>query len=378
MIDFSNRLKSLKDRRQGSRERALLESSMEEYQKNRYMTLGFDSREEEYYESLKESDSVKYTIGAMAPVNKRSTEISFEEGERVAKSLIKSLDKSGISTEYKFQGSVALDIHIEKHSDVDVLIIRKDVIQVDTSGPGIYLSTSDKRNMLDIIKEIRVESEDILPKNFPETKVDISGNKSIAMSEGSLKRKVDVVPSCWYDTVDYQRSKLEEDRGIKIYHKGDHKLHLNLPFKHISLISTRDGEYNGNLRSVIRLMKNVVADMPDYKKKKAKKLSSYDLAAIAYHMETQLYIPYELRLGLVEKTRKHLEKLIVDNSYRNSLLVPDKSRKIFNLEQDPEKLEALKILFSEIDDLAKLIHQDLAGAFQFDYNPDTVLNKKIS
>lgn len=35
-------------------------------------------------------------------------------------------------------------------------------------------------------------------------------------------------------------------------------------------IERKDTNYNGNLKMVIRLMKNMIADMPDYKKEKQK------------------------------------------------------------------------------------------------------------
>jgi len=374
MIDFGKRLDKLKDRRQGTREIVIHESAsfdglgMEDY--------GQDIRTKEMYETLKESDSIKYTIGAMASVDEKSTQISISEGNRVADSLIKSLGVRSIYTESRLQGSVALDIHIKGHSDVDMLIIKKRIVKVEYPKlvPENYSTSSDYRSMVEIVQEIRLESEDILPRNFQKANVDISGNKSIAMSGGSLQRKVDIVPACWYDTHEYQRTQDESDRGIEIYHKGNHKLILNLPFTHITLISNRDNRYNGNLRSVIRLMKNMIADMPDYKKRVAKKLSSYDLASIAYHMESRLYMSYEMRLGLVEKTREYLNYLLISPYTRSLLKVPDESREIFD---NDEKVRALEVLESEFTALAEAIFKDL-NPYLAQYNPNSILNKRVA
>lgn len=378
MISFENRLASLKNRRQGSLERAILESSMESFQKERELTLNTDLRTKEDYENLKESNSIKYTIGAMAPVSKRSTEISFEEGTRVAENLMKSLSSKGISSSHRFQGSVALDIHIEGHSDVDVLIIKQDIVLVPRLYSHTYSEPSDKRSMEDIIKELRIESESILTKNFPQANVDITSNKSISLEGGSLKRKVDIVPSCWNDTVEYQKTGNESDRGINIYHKENHELIFNQPFKHIDLIERKDTNYNGNLKMVIRLMKNMIADMPDYKKKKAKNLSSFDLASIAYYMDSYLNVPFNMRIALVEKLRLHLNKLVQDKTFRDLLYVPDESRKIFNAEDYNEKVEALNILASDISDLAIAIFNDIKpwNVKQFDSN--IILNKQVA
>jgi len=374
MIDFGKRLDRLKDRRQGTRERATYESaSFDGIKMDNY---GQDIRTKEIYETLKESNSIKYTIGAMASVNKKSTQISILEGNRVADSLIKSLEFKNIYTESKLQGSVALDIHIKGHSDVDMLIIKKGIFKVEYPRltPENYSTSSDDRLMVDIVQEIRLESEDILQRKFPKVDVDTSGNKSIAMSGGSLQRKVDIVPACWYDTHTYQQTQNESDRGIEIYHKSNHELILNLPFTHIKLISNRDYRYNGNLKSVIRLMKNMIADMPDYKKRVAKKLSSYDLASIAYHMESRLSMSYDMRLGLVEKTREYLNYLLISPYARSLLEVPDESRKIFD---NNEKVKALEVLESEFTALAEAIFRDLNPCLP-QYNPNSILNKRVA
>ena len=375
MIDFGKRLKSLKERRQGSRERAIYESAMTSIAMENAISRGQDIRTREAYEALSESDSIKYTIGAMAPVDEKATQVSISEGNRVADSLIKSLKVRDIYTVSRLQGSVALNIHIKGYSDVDMLIIKESVVLVESPRiiPNNYTDSEDKRTMENIVKEIRIESEDILPRNFPQAEVNIAGNKSIGMDKGSLQRKIDIVPAGWFDTIAYQQSKNEDDRGIKIYHKGNHELIENLPFKHIQLISDKDDRYNGNLRSAIRLMKNMIADMPDYKKSVAKKLSSYDLASIAYHMNADLYLPYEMRLGLVEKIRAHLQNLLTNSFLRVSVDVPDGSRKIFD---SAEKTRALEVLTGEFTALAQSLAKDIRPYME-SYDSQVVLNKRV-
>src|SRR5690606_4339352 len=99
-----------------------------------------------------------------------------------------------------------------------------------------------------------------------------------------------------------------------------------------------------------------IADMPDYKKRIAKKLSSYDITAIGYDMNDQLTCPSYFSLGLVEKLRAHLTILVDVPALRNAMEVPDGSRKVFDTE---EKIEALKILHSEVTDLAVSIYKSL-------------------
>lgn len=374
MIDFEKRLKSLKERRQGTREQAIYDS-VDAFSANNAIQHGVDIRKSESFEKLNEVAGIKYTIGAMAAVDPASTRVSISEGNRVADSLIKSLQNSGEYVTKRLQGSVALDIHIKGHSDVDMLIIVANLVCIELPkvNPNAYSPATDPRSLINIAKDLRSKSEIILPINFPRAEVNISGNKSIALEGGSLKRKIDIVPAIWLDTIKYQISGQESDRGIKIYHKTNHEFHLNYPFTHIKMINDRDSLYSGNLKSVIRLFKNMIADMPDYKKRIAKNLSSYDLAAIAYHMNADLNVPNYMKLALVEKARAHLALLNKAKLYRDTLDVPDGSRKIFNEEG---KTDALEILANEISDLAKAIYEELRP-FSKEYDANVILNKSV-
>lgn len=350
MIDFEKRLKNLKDRRQGTRELVLLEKGFNSWDSGDYRTS-------EAYEVISESSGVRYAIGAMSAVDPKSTEVSINEGNRVADTLINMLKTSNITASKRMQGSVVLDIHIEGHSDVDMLVILEDMVLIQTpklDGTSCY--ASDKRPMVDIVAELRRESETKLTSRYYEVNVDCSNNKSIALEGGSLKRKVDIVPSCWYHTHDYQRTEQEHDAGINIYHKKEHCLLENFPFKHIQKINLKDTQYSGNLKKVIRLLKNMIADMPEYKKIKAKTLSSYDLASIGYHMDEKLSVPSYMTLSLVEQTRSHLSLLHASKVYRDGLNVPDETRKIFD---NDKKVEALEILTKEMEDLAFSIYKEL-------------------
>lgn len=367
MINFEDRLTRLKNRRQGTAERDRIEKGL-------YSFAG-DQRTIEAHENLHESAAIKYVIGAMAAVSAESTKTSKIEGERVATTLIDLLKTAGISAEMRLQGSVALDIHIEGHSDVDMLILKADVITIQRPPlPGTsYIDASDSRSMVDIVSEIRTQSEEKLKSRYHAAEVDTSGNKSISMSGGSLKRKVDIVPSCWHDTHDYQRTKLDYFRAVKIYDKGNNSLIENKPFLHIKKINDRDALYSNNLKKVVRLMKNVVADMPDYKKNKAKKLTSFDIASIAFSMNERLSCSQYLPLALLEGLRSYLLILSYLDEPRNSLMVPDESRKIFNSD---EKIEALRILYSEINDLAIAVQKAISPQ-QENYDGETLKRKQV-
>lgn len=352
MINFSDRLKKLKERRQGTAQRYALDQG--------YTALAsvYDYRPQESYEKVKDSDAIKYVIGAMAPVSSKSTQVSIDEGERVANTLVGMLETDRINTEFRLQGSVALDIHIEGHSDVDMLILKRDIVLVQQPAlPSTnYTDAPDKRPMLDQVKEIRLASEVKLTSRYYQATVDCSNKKSISMSGGSLARKIDVVPSCWHDSHDYQRSGQQYDRSVRIYDKEKHEFIENKPFLHIKKVDDKDSIYGGNLKKVVRLMKNIVADMPDYKKKVAKKLTSFDLTSIAYHMDAQLTCPEYFPLLLLHSLDIWLKKLKDDKALRDSLKSPDEVQPIFN---SVEKDDALEILSKEVSDLAASVYRDL-------------------
>lgn len=367
MINFENRLTSLKNRRQGTAERDRIEKG--------FYSFAGDHRPTEAHENLHENAAIKYVIGAMAAVSSESTRISKEEGERVASTLISLLKTSGISAEMRMQGSVALDVHIEGHSDVDMLILKTDVITIQ--GPALpgtsYFDASDTRPMVEIVAELRKHSEANLKSRYHAAEVDISGNKSIALSGGSLKRKVDIVPSSWHDTHDYQRTSLDHFRAVKIYDKGNHTLIENKPFLHIKRVDDRNTRYEGNLKKTVRLMKNIIADMPEYKKNKAKKLTSYDIAGIAFAMNERLDCSRYFPLILLENLRSYLLLLAYLEDLRASLMVPDESRKIFNTE---EKVDALRILYEEVNHLAIAV-QKAISPYQDKYDGDLLKRKQI-
>ncbi|EAA7840752.1 hypothetical protein AYC90_12730 [Salmonella enterica] len=368
MISFENRLKSLKDRRQGTKERVLFENNMS-------IHAAIDLRGQESYELLAENAAIKYTIGAMAEVDPVSTRVSIDEGERVANTLIGLLNTVGILATKEIQGSVALNIHIEGHSDVDMLILKDDIVLVQMPRvSGVSSTPDDLRPMVDIIRELRLQSEAKLTSRYHQATVDCNGNKSIALSGGSLKRKVDIVPACWYHTHAYQQSRQKHDQEVKIYHKAEHVLYGNHPFLHIKKVNDKDSMYTGNLKRVVRLMKNVVADMPDYKKRVVKKLSSYDLTAIGYEMNEQLRCPTYMSLALVERLRAHLALLVSSKVLRDRLIVPDGSRNVFDSE---EKVDALNILYNEISDLAVSIYRSLQPFSYLPYDSSTLTQKHV-
>lgn len=189
----------------------------------------------------------RYALGSMQAVGQRYTQISIETAERVGKQLY-----SGLSTSVSFrlQGSVPLDIHIRGVSDVDLLLLSERIVTYSPFGTrgksGHYSSTS--LTSLGVLTDLRRDAEAALKAAYPAADVDCSGGKCVAISGGSLARPVDVVPSHWNDTVAYQESLREHDRGVTILNKKIPETLDNLPFIHIKRVHDSDLAVLGGLK----------------------------------------------------------------------------------------------------------------------------------
>ena len=341
-MNYSEKLQSLKNRR----------SISDDIKKQYIFDSSINRQINESYLSLGESDPVKYAIGIMQALPKRYTEICFEEGERVAASLKSSLKNEIGELTHEFQGSVPLDIHIKGVSDVDVLIFHPYLIaQVPRVNDSNYTTINDGLSMLDRMRNLRASSEVSLKKNYPAAFVDTTKAKAINIKGGSLQREVDIVPAHWYDTIEYQRYGKLMDREVRIYDKDNHQTIANLPFKHMSKINDRDAYYNGNLKRVCRMLKNLKEDSSSDRYELLEHLSSYDIASIAFHMGDELNCSEYFELSLIIKVRDYLIEISSNNCQKGkTLITPDESRVIIDSSEKGYALMALAIEVSGLFD----------------------------
>ena len=301
--------------------------------------------------------STRYALGAMAPVGAKYTQVSKDAADKVAKQLRERLAKANIKAEFKLQGSVPLDVHIKKVSDVDLLAIRTGFRTYSVTGVGAqrgeYHANTTKTSE-QVLSELRAQIEVDLPTAFPAATVDKKGAKAVKISGGTLPRHVDVVPAHWFDNDDYQASGRDEVRSVTIYNKTTNETIDNLPFLHISRIGDRcDRLTGGGLRKSIRLCKSVKADSD-----RGIELSSYDIGAIMYHADMAALrgvqgIPNDL--AVLAETQRHLDWLWNNKDAGGALLVPDGSRLIFD---DPKKWDWLAWLSLDIDELLSEVYSE--------------------
>lgn len=318
----------------------------------RHRRLGDDAisvQKSELYESRGKHDATRYALGAMQEVDPEYTRISFEEGDRVKAHLSDSLNTS---LSFRYQGSVPLNTHIRRGSDIDLLVIHGDFVTYDSSGIKSGTYTGVGFDALSAMLSLRKNCEQSLSSRYYAATVDTSGAKAIALSGGSFRRKIDVVPANWYDTKNYQQYAHEHFRDIQILDKHVPERITNSPFRFKHEIEMKDARTQGGTKKVIRMLKNIKNDSP-----RNIALTNYDITSLVWHMrDEKLNMPVFLELGLLASAQEYLDQLYHNTAVAKELSTPDYSRKIIDSD---EKLEGLKQLSYEVDALAKATYKEL-------------------
>jgi len=236
----------------------------------------------EVYGRLTTEDSaVQYAIGAMQPIDPDYTARTIQERNRVEKQLSDGFSGQGLRVDFDYQGSVTNDTHIRAHSDVDLLTLDTRFIAITIAD----ISRGYPDDPIAGLRQIRKVAAAKLRAAYPAAKVDETGSKAVKISGGSLMRKIDVIASNRWHTVEYCREAQKHWLGIEIL---DNDLGIripNRPFLHNKRIEDKDKTVNGGLRKLIRLLKSLKYDSDE-----KIDLSSYDLAGIIYNMpETHLF-----------------------------------------------------------------------------------------
>jgi hypothetical protein len=302
----------------------------------------------EVYNRLPREDSaVQYAIGAMQPIDPDYTARTVEERNRVEKQLADGFSASGLRVDFDYQGSVTNDTHIRAHSDVDLLTVET---RFHTIEPPNTPATRYEGDPVANLRQIRRTSAMKLRSAYPTAKVDESGAKSIRISGGSLLRKVDVIASNWWETVEYRRDPQKYWLGIQILENDAGTRICNKPFLHNKRIEDKDTATNGGLRKLIRLLKSLKYDSDDNID-----LSSYDIAGIVYNMtEGQLSSQRGQDLILINNCHTYLVILESVDSIRQAIEVPNGTRKVFcsegaTLAGLTQMRTALGVLIQEIE-----------------------------
>jgi len=341
MMDYNieDRLKRLKSRRMDASNVSLL-------------TRGYV----EEFDRRTNNQATRYALGSMQEVDFRSTEISIEEAQKVEKALTERLPKHGYRPEFRLQGSVPMNTHIRGASDVDLLEILGETLTFARSGPNApnYSLSTRPGTIADEVLAMRKVSEEELSTHFWGATIDKTNAKSIQLSDGAFRRKVDVVPSHWFDSVDYQQHRHEVFLGIGIIDKHTKENHHNYPFLFRHHIDQKGAETDGGAKMAIRLLKNLSADS-----QKELAISSYDIASLVFHCPPHTIAREVARdLAIISGISAFLNQLAANRSEAETLMSPDRTRRIFD---KSEKWNSLLTLAENTSQLAREVERELVG-----------------
>lgn len=294
----------------------------------------------EVYKRMTQTDSVKYAIGAMQPIDPTYTRNTFAQGDRVKNQLKERLTQP---CDYEYQGSTDTDTHIMARSDIDLLMIRTGWVWNEppqvTANPYAGDPVADMR-------QLRKDAAGALNSAFYAATLDQSRPRALKLSGGSLTREVDVVPASWFDTNDYARTREKMYRGIKVFDNDTGAFIPNTPFLHKRQIELRDQETRSGLRKAIRLMKTL-----RYDSEGRVRMSSYDICGIAYNIPAdKLTVQRPRELAILEACFEYCQHLQWNTMARESIRVPNGSRTVFG-GSDGTTLSELTALTKELSDL---------------------------
>lgn len=327
----------------------------------------------EAYEKRTSNKATKYALGAMQEVDPRSTQISYEEAEKVERNLKEGLQSEGLFPDFRLQGSVPLNVHIRGISDVDLLVIEGHYLsRVQCEGSlKSYLPYTGRGELIDDVLFLRSKSEDVLVRRFWGATVDTSPAKSIQLSDGAFRRKVDVVPSNWLDTDSYQRTLEESRRGVQIVNKHTREHISNYPFTYIAEIAEKARQTQEGARMGIRLAKNVKNDA-----EAEIALSSYDIGSLVYHCPNHYITHLVARdLMILSGVERWFDELSRDYKRASSFMTPDGTRRILD---ETAKWEGLRKLSSELTDLAQAVERELASPYDYAPTDRETLRKRLN
>lgn len=305
----------------------------------------------ESWRSINQSESVRYVVGAMQPIDPDYTSNTFQQGERVKNQLEKALSPA---CEYEYQGSTTNDTHIKAASDIDLLVLTGKFWGIE---PPQVPTSPYKGDPIQDMVTLRSDAERTLRSAFPAATVDATGSKSISIVGGSLTRKVDVVPANWNQTVKYTETKEKFHRGVEIFDSHAKRRIANTPFLHNAWIAYQDSQTQGGLRKAARLMKSLKYDSESID------LSSYDIVSIAFNIPpAEINVPKGHELQILNACHEYVSELSRNQTLRESILVPDGHRKVFAAGHATAKgLEQLK---AELDRLSMDVLRENQRSFR--------------
>lgn len=294
-------------------------------------------------------DALDYFTESAEPVPADYTAKTFDECARVQNQLAHAYDTAGLPVSFDHQGSVTNNTHIRFHSDIDLLTVTGKFCGLRSPlKPTIPYPGDPVADLL----AIRTTTVGALRGAFPAAKVDDGKSRCVAISGGSLSRKVDVVACNWLHTEAYAQLPQKRLLGIEVLDTNGPRRVPNFPFLHNARIEERDIATAGALRRCIRIAKSV-----KYDSEQQIGFSSYDIASVCYNMPLGSLVG-QSDVSLAINFARFAFELLNDSAKRDGVMVPNDTRPVFGGQEGASPSELRKL----VDEVLELLTTALPKA----------------
>ena len=185
------------------------------------------------------------------------------------------------------QGSYKADTNVRHDSDVDIRIQRLDVYSYYL-GAGVTKKSASIIDALAFEPDIyRLEIRQALYDKFTKNAVK-DGDKAFNVKENTYRINADVVPTITYYEYFYIGSELMCQRGVCFWSKSREFI-INWPEQTQANGVDKNNQTKEGYKKVVRVLKGLRNEMEEKGYESAKKISSHQIACLAYNVSNSLY-----------------------------------------------------------------------------------------
>lgn len=306
---------------------------------------------------ITEENWLNYAIEALQETSETATNLFKFTAQEILGELKHELILKGIYIEYHIIGGVACNTHINHNETIDILILVN-----ESTGEESYKNPSNEDLIL-----IRDFSKRFLQNKFPKALIDDSQPLAINQSIPSKPCNFCYYFGFW-QTKTAAFGNFPPPNSVQLLNGHTCKLIESDPFTFVSEIDKKDNLNNGNVKNLIRILKNLKADAEE-----SISLTGYQISSIIYNMEEYSLAksPGQLLFLLLEVSL-YLKRIIDSPYLSNSLRTPENIPLLDKDNHDSfhHGVKALKKVTDEL--IKKLIMQ--VDLYQDIYEEATVIN----
>ncbi len=284
---------------------------------------------------------VDYLREAMQPMSNSITNTMVDDCNEIENKLKEAYLEQNICADFMITGSTLFNTHISEKETIDLVIIYTGF------GKDKQLSNSDKINYQEIIA-LRNYTYKKLNLLYPEAKIDDSLPLALEMSNPSRLNNFRLYFGIWQNILTTASGFNSFSNPVKIFNNRSEIINFCDPIKSLFELNKKDNLVYGNIKSLIRILKNLKADSDNNEH-----LSGYEITSILFSMESIfLDKPPGQILFLLLECSLFLKKLIDDPFLRRSIKSPY-GKAVFYSPNETKLIIRIKNLKTEIENLIK-------------------------